>query len=814
MSSTYGTMSYFTQSSKFFKWAELIALIIFIAYTQNRVYGLPISRKTGMRDNVNSLLSTFTNNNDNNNNNHNNNSDNDTDGRHISSRSAPNKQNNAISSPFRNDRILKRNSLLAESRKFERIQKLRRVRRSWPPETDLRASLSKLREQSFQELSIPDDSFANLYTTETLPEDITSLQPDQWIYFRICTQANEQKDYHPEGLQDFIRQRIKLHSCLNTNIERPEFGKNQALILTIQNVPAIRFDILSRKLHTLQTLVKEDFVKIWLHRAENTILVGIRPQLVHDRFEFEFLLETFEKEKNDVKNSLPSAVVSHRRARFQRDVTNLEHPSESLSLNNDGTTHSISATCLKQFTIHFMSNMMKLILKSSPTGPYLIYDPIPVDEVEKNEGKSKILSNWTEPIHDTQTNTVADDQKTLKAKTGGTELQTPAPFISTDLLLDAANPDPVTITEAMDEQAIRIAQSYVSLNREPHNDHGVGMVSRTSQSLLIPTEPNGRTVVQVVHLNEVVQFTCQGHVTDGQLRVLYDQDIWHEQSHPELTFHSIDGFEQLMRINLRATRITWSNVTKDALKWGLRDMDALTNVKCGRHRSSRLVEHNLFPGTPEQSVEQLFFVTVSPKHFQLIQKYVLGKLTNLYEPIGTAKLDGKGDEIPTFPPDRSTTEGIPGASAKLGSEKFVGFWNLSLSSLSSAKLVLSIIVVILIVSSIILVIRNYGRVRPYLSNTPVVSQWVGFGGGDTPSQRHQKHLYPRGQYNRRVRRDQSPRTTASMTNSNAIDSLDDSCQLKITRCNPLLGGESNEIMPRWQCARQRKSNSESFDRRV
>lgn len=577
-------------------------------------------------------------------------------------------------------------------------------------------------------------------------------------------------------------------------------------------MPAVRFDILSRKFRTFQTVIKEDYVKIWLHRAKNTILVGVRPQLAHDRFEFEFHLETYETEKSGVENSLPSAVVSHHRTRFQRVGTNLEHSTESLSLNIDGTTHSISATSLKQFTIHFVSNLMKLILKSSPAGPYLIYDPIPVDELEKNEGKSKILSNWTEPIHDTQTSTVADDQKTSKVKTGGTELQTLAPFISTDLLLGAANPDPVTVTEAMDEQAIRIAQSYVSLDHNPHDDHTVGMVSQTSQSLLIPTEPNGRTVVQVVHLNEVVQFTCQGHVTDGQLRVLYDQDIWSEQSNPELTFHSINGFEQLMRINLRAKRITWSNVTKEALKWGLRDLDALTNVKCGRQRSSRLIEHSLFSGTSEQSVEHLFFVTVSLKHFQLVQNYVHGKLVDLYEPIRNAKLDGKGDDIPALHLDRSATEGIPGA--RLEPEKFVGFWNLSLSSLSNAKLVLSVIVVILIVSCIILAIRNYGRVRPLLSNTPVVSQWMGFGGGDAPSQRHQKHHYPLGQYNRRVRHNQSPRPTASMTNSNAIESLDDSCQFEITRCNQLLGGESSETMSMWHCARQRKSNSESFDRRA
>lgn len=183
MDSTNGTMSYFIQSSNYFKWVKLITLIIFIVYTRNRVYGLPISGTTELRNNINSLLNTFTNNNDNNN--PNNNSDSDTHGTH----STPNKQNNLNSSFLRNDRILNKNSLLAESRKLERIQKLRRVRRSWSPETDLRMSLSKIREQSFPEISIPDDDFANLYTTETFPEDITSIQPDQWIFFRICTQT-------------------------------------------------------------------------------------------------------------------------------------------------------------------------------------------------------------------------------------------------------------------------------------------------------------------------------------------------------------------------------------------------------------------------------------------------------------------------------------------------------------------------------------------------------------------------------------------------------------------------------------------------
>lgn len=190
MDSTNGTMSYFIQSSNYFKWVKLITLINFIVYTQNRVYGLPISGTTELRNNINSLLNTFTNNNDNNN--PNNNSDSDTHGTH----STPNKQNNLNSSFLRNDRILNKNSLLAESRKLERIQKLRRVRRSWSPETDLRMSLSKIREQSFPEISIPDDDFANLYTTETFPEDITSIQPDQWIFFRICTQTVSQICLH------------------------------------------------------------------------------------------------------------------------------------------------------------------------------------------------------------------------------------------------------------------------------------------------------------------------------------------------------------------------------------------------------------------------------------------------------------------------------------------------------------------------------------------------------------------------------------------------------------------------------------------
>ncbi|THD25641.1 hypothetical protein D915_003629 [Fasciola hepatica] len=791
MNSTYGTMSHFTRSGEFSKSTGLIAIIICIIYTLTNVQGLPVPKKVEM--NYTSTLLLRINNDDN------------IDNADQASGSSVHNMQDKLNNPFlRNGQILNKNSFLTQTREYDSTQKRPRFRRTTSPGVNLwTTSFSRTKEKTIRELFHPDGDFASMYTIETLPEDITFIQPDQWIYFRICTQPNEPINYHPDGLEAHIREKIKFFSCVNTNVERPAFKRDQLLVLTIQNVPTIQFDVQSRRLHAFQYMINEQHVKFWLHHAEHTILVGIRPQLMHDRFDFEFRLETHKTGKSNLINPLSSEIGSHNKAVFQGDSKSWEKS----AVNNEGSTHSIHAIYLKRFTIHYVKNFMKLILKSNRTGPYLIYDPNPIDEPETSEAPSKKTSNWTEPIFENQVQTAEDSQKTSKPNRLDLR-KAPTPFISTDVLLDTRNPDPMTINEAMDEQAIRLAQSTLASDQELLEEYSVGMMSRTSPSLLIPTEPNGRTVVQLAQLDEVIQFACQGHIPDGQLRLLFDRDAWHEESLPELTFHSVDGSEQVLKINLRATRITWPNVTRDMLESGLRDLGALTNVKCGSYQSSRLVEQRpvAFSGQTESAVDELYFVTVSSENFQLIQKFVDGKLSDLYEPIHTVALEVHDDEILIPPVHHFIHEKIRPASTGLARAKPVGFWNLSLASLSSAKLVLSFVVVTLIVLSIILLIRNYGKMRPILSNTPAVSQWMGSGRGDTPTERRQKHVQPPGRRNRLQRRDQSPRPSASMTNSNAVENLNDSYLFDVAHGNQLFGSESNELVPRWHRNRQRKSN--------
>ncbi|VDP74360.1 unnamed protein product [Echinostoma caproni] len=571
-------------------------------------------------------------------------------------------------------------------------------------------------------------------------------------------------------------------------------------------------------------MIKEEHVKIWLHRDEHTILVGIRPQLVHDRQEFEMRLETHkttssvsssnsEKQKDDAhKRHTNGFTVAGETTASEDSTDGIMRPTESWPTNVVSLARSIHTVYLKQFTIHFGPYLLGLIFQSNRTDPYLIYDPNPLETSRDTEVDAAVLSTWNESVASETNNVLQKDDQLTKDKFSGLEHGTSTTeFASTDLLLTTLNPDPMTLTEAIDELAIRLAQSSLISEQDLVLKRAVKTMSRTSQSLLIPSEPTGRTLVHVVPLDEVVQFTCEGHVPDGQLRILYDRDAWRELSPPQLSFHSVDGSEQLIRTQLRTTRVTWSNVTQTMLDRGLRDLDALTNVKCGSHQASQLIDRSFSPyRQTEKPVEILYFVTVNVPDFQLIEKYVRGRLSNLFHPIRPVVVEDNTENFPILPLHRFIPDRLRPSPGGQSQSTHVGFWNLSLSSLSNVKLVLSVIVVTLVVSFIVLLIRNYSRMRPIMAQTPVVPQWMGSGEGDAPNPLRQKHFHLPGRNVQARRRGLFPGRAPSMTNSNAFEDDNSFHQITFNECFP--STEMEITVPKWYRARRRKSNSESTGR--
>ncbi|CAL8093932.1 unnamed protein product [Calicophoron daubneyi] len=577
------------------------------------------------------------------------------------------------------------------------------------------------------------------FITELLPENTENLQPGQWIYIRVCTTPVGKPKQNYQSLEELIRNELRFQSCSSLETKRPRFDAGQSLVVSISGSVVAQYSINDRSIDFLDKSVERERIRFWSHRSQGVLLIGLHPtmemdgQLVqiktvtHIGHDFERFATTEEKQGlspvwrwTDKLNILRKLGNSAHEGEIQHteevnayfDEGEMRTSRRSFRVHRNHNT--VSTVYLDRFRIRFAQEKPKVVLRCNKTGPVIIYDPFFSGVSNK---RRQLVASHIKPTHNVTQKTstsatidpepnsrseqiqkvyssVSSSSSSLSAETAG------APSADFPLaVVNVESPQPVLISETMDEWAIYGVQSRLQPPDFQSND--IVTIQPTSDSLLVPTEPTMRTLTLVVPKGERLMMTCEGSIDYGKLTLLYDNDVWTEIS-KDASLISIDAEEMRITLILEASSITWKNVTTDVAEgYGLRSVDQITNVKCGFYRptqlSTPLDESIVVSHSP---VEHIYFSIVSKEDFKVIQNALDEERRNTFD-----------YGLPLQPPRIAATLIYTIPSDTDPKSNTIGFWNLSLSHLSGMKLAVSIILVIVIVSLILLTIRNCAKTR-------------------------------------------------------------------------------------------------------
>ncbi|KAF6769013.1 hypothetical protein AHF37_12039 [Paragonimus kellicotti] len=611
------------------------------------------------------------------------------------------------------------------------------------------------------------------YITEMIPQDTENLEPDQWIYLRVCTRPQKQdEEANPsdDSFETELRKELKRSSCTIRDQNRPSFSPHQRLIISIGGASVIYYDIIQRQVHLSSSIFQTERVKFWSLKSKNMVLFGLRPPLHLDRELVDIHLgfspmfgqeddhslrtsfHTSTREENEHLNLSPNIHNAHTVYEMSKPLesesyTFRDHSSLSKQIHFSSLFARLPVSSerarrtahLKRFIIRFLDRPQRILLRCNKTGPLVLFDPFSTDEVghitmsglttrgiefttsnRRTEVSTETVYESTQivvhhkynesnELHDTDDKAAQEPLRISNSKFPN--MGNIGPEGNGLLIWETDSPEPVTIGDVMDELAIRNAQAR--LQPQVQTSHSMTTLLPTDSALLIPTEPVIRTLIYVAELGETVQITCQGQTAESPLKLIFEQDTWINLSPWNLTV-KYNPFDSLVQLNLRAARITWTNVTKQSLNKALRFADQLTSIKCGHHRQGRFWESNSINSVREPAVAHLYFTIVSSKDYALISDWMMKKRMETFD---------KDSQIKSFPFDRNifrlaarmmlirnTQNSTP------PEENQLGFWNISLSSLSGIKLTTCIIVVFLIISLILLAIRQYSYLPSHISS--------------------------------------------------------------------------------------------------
>ncbi|KAF5398781.1 hypothetical protein PHET_08249 [Paragonimus heterotremus] len=614
---------------------------------------------------------------------------------------------------------------------------------------------------------------ADGYITEMIPQDTENLEPDQWIYLRVCTKP-EKQDGEASPLDNSfeaeLRKELKRSSCTLRDQNRPPFSPHQRLIVSIRGASVLYYDIIQKQVHFSSSIFQPERVRFWSLKSQNMVLFGLRPPMyldhelvdIHLSFSLTFGQEedhsfrtpfhTSNREENEqlnfplnVHNVQPVYEISkplesesyifrgHSSLSKQTHLSSVFAPLPTTLERGRRTAH------LKRFILRFLDRPHRILLRCNKTGPLVIFDPFSTDEVNHITVSRPTTSepgftnsngrtgDSTETVYEStqivvhhkhnESNELHDiDDKTVQQPLRISNFKIPnvgdiSPEGNGLLIWETDSPEPVTIGEVMDELAIRHAQAR--LQPQIQASHSVITKLPTDSAMLVPTEPVVRTLIFVAELGETVQITCRGQTAESPLKLIFEQDTWINLSQWNLTL-GYNPFDSLVQMNLKAARITWTNVTKQSLSKPLRFADQLTNVKCGHHRQGRFWDSKSINSVREPVVAQLYFTIVSSKDYALISDWMKEKHMETFDKDSQIKPLSFNQNIFRLATRMMMIRDTQNST--MPEENQVGFWNISLSSLSGIKLTTCIIVVFLIISLILLAIRQYSYLPSHISS--------------------------------------------------------------------------------------------------
>ncbi|KAG5452826.1 hypothetical protein CSKR_204040 [Clonorchis sinensis] len=583
------------------------------------------------------------------------------------------------------------------------------------------------------------------YIVEMMPQDSESLQHDQWIYLRICTKPAKVSGIPrlADTFEDEIREELQHSSCVASDIGRPKFSRGQELVITIRGKTAVSYAILDNRLQLSSTVFSADRVKFWSVKSLDTVLIGLRPPsyLNNDVLDIHLEQPVNSEPHFQTKPYLASSTSVWSRTNRLKLFRLFGVPfSEREVYHAEKSDHQLLGTQnrpkirihLKQILIQFTAEPRQLFIRCNKSGPIAVFDPFTVKTTLANtqtsldtEKSATRSSNGLKGFSMDDAYKAAEPATSINKEdqdSGSAELTQPSVDQATNtpksrlfvrlspglpsMIWDSEVPEPVTVGELMDEISIHLAQKRMqSSSPDPLP---LEMYLPTSSALLVPTEPITRTLVYVVSLGETVHITCQGRAKLDPIIVLYEQDAWANISQtldkqlPSSVGPKIDH-------DLKAVRITWDNVSETMLNQPLRFADQLTSVKCGYHKQGHLWEPHISPAILEDaSVVQLSFTIVSPTDYHLINQWLAAKHSQTF-----------GVQPPEKPATLEQTILQFASAFRVDRHNFtnsfehrhVGFWNISLSTLSAMKLVMCFITAIFVITLIILAICHYSQPR-------------------------------------------------------------------------------------------------------